>query len=342
MPTGITPFVCLPRGNSQGRLFGDSLYASGTLNNETQFGGKANVPGLEAYDFFARYYDPQLGRFYGLDPVNNPAASPYAYCYNNPLRYVDPTGMLPKVYDDQWSKFVNKWNAGKINSAHIYWPDAGIDIYLTKGDNLNLILAFLVSSDPTKQLPALDERGGGGWVQKHIENTLKAYQGAGPTTNPWQEVMENRGVPAGPVKSGDNEPTGFIKHGLTAGIHLYVAGEGGASFALGFLLCFDTKGNIALMETGAFGMGALAELTANAGVQVTNAYSVMTLANEVGSDIGATIAFKNIGLSGSWLSGPSYNGGELDWSSGIGLEGHTQWTFTKVKVKINIKDIFKR
>ncbi len=211
MPTGITPFVCLPRGNSQGRLFGDSLYASGTLNNETQFGGKANVPGLDAYDFFARYYDPQLGRFYGLDPVNNPAASPYAYCYNNPLRYVDPTGMLPKVYDDQWSKFVNKWNAGKINSAHIYWPDAGIDIYLTKGDNLNLILAFLVSSDPTKQLPALDERGGGGWVQKHIENTLKAYQGAGPTTNPWQEVMENRGVPAGPVKSGEKVPTGNIE-----------------------------------------------------------------------------------------------------------------------------------
>jgi hypothetical protein len=38
------------------------------------------------------FYDPQTGRFTQLDPQDSPALSPYAYCYENPLKYKDPTG----------------------------------------------------------------------------------------------------------------------------------------------------------------------------------------------------------------------------------------------------------
>ncbi len=45
----------------------------------------------------ARYYDPALGRFISPDTVVPGAANPqalnrYSYCYNNPIRYTDPTG----------------------------------------------------------------------------------------------------------------------------------------------------------------------------------------------------------------------------------------------------------
>jgi len=45
----------------------------------------------------ARYYDPLLGRFISADtvvpePGNPQALNRYAYCSNNPVRYVDPTG----------------------------------------------------------------------------------------------------------------------------------------------------------------------------------------------------------------------------------------------------------
>jgi len=49
------------------------------------------------YDYGARFYDPALGRFISADtvvpnPGNPQALNRYSYCYNNPLRYVDPTG----------------------------------------------------------------------------------------------------------------------------------------------------------------------------------------------------------------------------------------------------------
>jgi hypothetical protein len=49
------------------------------------------------YDYRARFYDPTLGRFLQPDPLvpepgNPQALNRYAYVYNNPLRYTDPSG----------------------------------------------------------------------------------------------------------------------------------------------------------------------------------------------------------------------------------------------------------
>jgi RHS repeat-associated protein len=46
----------------------------------------------------ARYYDPAMGRFMGIDPVgflegNLHSFNRYAYANNNPYRYIDPNGM---------------------------------------------------------------------------------------------------------------------------------------------------------------------------------------------------------------------------------------------------------
>jgi len=75
--------------------FGDSLSFSVSAGNDLRFGGKLYMARFVAYDFFARYYDPKIGRFYGLDPITKASESPYVYCYNNPLSYSDPYGMNP-------------------------------------------------------------------------------------------------------------------------------------------------------------------------------------------------------------------------------------------------------
>ncbi|MEM9930598.1 MAG: RHS repeat-associated core domain-containing protein, partial [Bacteroidota bacterium] len=47
--------------------------------------------GLNLYDFHARQYDPYLGRFTSMDPLDQ-FASPYSGMGNNPVGYIDPDG----------------------------------------------------------------------------------------------------------------------------------------------------------------------------------------------------------------------------------------------------------
>jgi RHS repeat-associated protein len=48
--------------------------------------------GLELYDFHARQYDPQIGRFWGLDPADQ-LPSGYTGMGNDPANNIDPSGM---------------------------------------------------------------------------------------------------------------------------------------------------------------------------------------------------------------------------------------------------------
>ena len=53
--------------------------------------------GLNTYDYRARQYYPILCRWDRVDPLceKNPEISPYAYCGNNPIRFIDINGLEP-------------------------------------------------------------------------------------------------------------------------------------------------------------------------------------------------------------------------------------------------------
>lgn len=87
----------------------------GTPEAGPGYTGHINDPDSGLVYMQARYYDPVVGRFVAVDPVvPEPGevinASRYAYANNNPVRYVDPTGKVVQLANEQ------KTLLGLINS----------------------------------------------------------------------------------------------------------------------------------------------------------------------------------------------------------------------------------
>ncbi len=71
------------------------------ITNQYLYNGKEleKFNDLNWYDYGARFYDPQLGRWHVVDPAGE-YQSPYIYCGNNPINATDPDGCFDDWYKD--------------------------------------------------------------------------------------------------------------------------------------------------------------------------------------------------------------------------------------------------
>ncbi len=58
---------------------------------------------LGTYDYGARFYDPELGRWHSVDPLASdfPSWTPYHFVHNNPIVLIDPTGMSADWFQNE-------------------------------------------------------------------------------------------------------------------------------------------------------------------------------------------------------------------------------------------------
>jgi|CXWL01.1.fsa_nt_gi RHS repeat-associated protein len=85
--------------------FGENRITSADLKTDHLFTGQLSVGLGGIYHYGARFYSSKLGRFLSADTIVPDYANPqslnrFAYVYNNPLKYVDPTGHEPQYCDN--------------------------------------------------------------------------------------------------------------------------------------------------------------------------------------------------------------------------------------------------
>jgi RHS repeat-associated protein len=133
-------------------MAGISAKASGKLENKYKYNGieKIGDLGLEDYDAKFRELDPQIGRWWQIDPKPNDGISLYAAMDNNPIRYsdflgdtiiVDKKGYVIKQYGDDNLVFLQRGKKLKgigelgktINANKIFKNFLNSNITIAKG-----------------------------------------------------------------------------------------------------------------------------------------------------------------------------------------------------------------
>ncbi len=174
----------------------------GFNGNEIQNKEFSDGSGLEVYDFNARTYDQQIGRFIQIDPLpsdeGQESLTPYQFGLNNPIRYNDPDGKCPLCLIYRIYRLASTVNdlLPPIRSITLKPPPIGRALV----DETAVALPKLTvpiegtQTDDNKKVPNPNGKKGGEAHQNKVNEVEKEMQGKGMETKREVEVKTPGGT----------------------------------------------------------------------------------------------------------------------------------------------------
>ena len=138
--------------------WGNTTTCEETIENRFRFNGQQYDPITQQYYLRARFYNPVIGRFTQEDTYRGDGLNLYAYCANNPVYYVDPSGYIPTCVKDAIKKYKGD-GMSYIDAKELAWAEY-VDRKLADTSNLT-----------SKQIERLKKRQAN--RQKRLDPTRK-------------------------------------------------------------------------------------------------------------------------------------------------------------------------
>jgi len=100
------------------------------------YNGKEQMEGTGLYNYGARYYDPAIARWTGVDPLADMYSSwsPYNYVMGNPIAFIDPDGRIVKPANETASNYIKHGLSVDESAYYRLDGDGNVDAaYLRQG-----------------------------------------------------------------------------------------------------------------------------------------------------------------------------------------------------------------
>ncbi len=213
--------------SSKALSFGSPENKKGFNGNELQNKEFSDDSGLDLYDFNARTYDQQIGRFTEIDPLfedGQESLTPYHFSYNNPISFSDPDGKFP----DGCCDFGEIWQDVKDGARQVTMSTLGA-----------------INAWSSNQI------GGAGRVDPNKQSGLTDSDKKAVATG--QAVGDVASIVTGFVEMVGSGAAELVTFGTASPVAIPVAVHGGSSILMGTKNLVDQSGKVNVSSNNPYG-----------------------------------------------------------------------------------------